>query len=476
MARRWLVCIPLIAIAGLLAARHFAAVDSGGPDDGLLHLAGATALLRDGSYPVIQRPPLYAGLLGGLAQFQAAPITPAAPLAQELSSLTFFDVSAALQTPTYLQLVLLVHIGLWCATLLLMAQMLRSLGISWRKTALMLICALVPASWFMVGKISETILCQFLLCAGAAAWLNALQRSSTRSRVMLWTAAGVLFALTGVTKATFQLLLLVLVVSLCSRLRHTPRSQIAQVGLALLLPWLIIVGGWSIRNYTAHGFFGVSGISGVALSTRTALYLEQAADDFPEEVAIFRNIRDETFLYSERKQDVVYWGARASNWLIKERGLTYLEANDLLLRFNLSAIQAAPLNYAQTVSDSLLSFQFPSVNDQFPTVSRLLWSAAEVLLMTAFLLLSAVWMALWALRRAHIITAQWTALDTAIALLLLIYWYTAFVSSAIDVGKPEHRMTVQFVLPLVIALILTRLGSLQSRDAHSASTSNSGIA
>lgn len=450
MSRAWLGIIGLIVIAAVAIGVYVGAAKSGGQDDGLLHLAGVTSLLRDGEYPIVQRPPLYGLLLSAIARLQGISMIETQPLAQELGSIDTFEVADGLLQPAYLRGVMVVHLALWIGVMLLVAMTLRSLQIEWRWVMVALILLLLPSSWSMIGRVSETMLCQLLLMIGVFALAKAGRVESHPYGLL----AGTAFALAGITKPTFQLLSIAILVALLVLHR---RSAFRLLPL-LLLPYLLIVGGWSVRNQIEHGFAGGSGIGGVALSTRTALYLEQAQAAYPEEVAIFRNIRDQLFIDTRDKNDVVYWGARASNWLMGSRGMTYLEANRFLTGFNLRVIREAPLNYLYTVSASLINFHFPGVSAEWGTVGRLVWSGLEFALMIGFIVLTLLWVALWVLYGLGVVSFQWQQRDSLIALLLTIYAYTALISTAVDVGKPEHRMTVQMLVPLMIMLIAVRRG------------------
>src|SRR5690606_5624340 len=98
------------------------------------------------------------------------------------------------------------------------------------------------------------------------------------------------------------------------------------------------------------------------------------------------------FVQTPQKPDVVYWGARASNWLMSARGLSYLDANRFLTAYNLAAIRAAPLNYLLTIAQSAVYFQFPSVDADWPTVLRLIASGLELAWMTGFWLMVTLWL------------------------------------------------------------------------------------
>lgn len=452
------IILAVVAVIGV----SYRSANPGLYDDGLLQLAGATSLLRDGSYDIIQRPPLYSAFLAVLAAVQGVSPQETQPLAQELGSILFHDVATPLLATPFLTSVLLVNLLLWILTAVLLLALLRNLGLSprWQFAALLLM--LVPSTWQSVSSVSEVPLCAFLLAAGTYTLTKALVDQQYRLPIFI---AGNCFALAGLTRATYQLLpiaiCLILFVVLRKRLRF---NGILRNLFVFLLPYLVFIGGFSFRNNVQYGFWGVSGISGVALSTRTAEYLDRASAAFPEEVVTFSGIRDQLYLELSNKNDVVYWGARASNWLMSNRSMSYLEANRFLFSLNLQAVRAAPLNYVDTVAASFVHFHFPVVNAEWGTAARLGSALLEFGLIGAFVGVAALWGTARTLSRLRWFTLEWHVSEFVIALSLLMFWYTALISSAIDVGKPEHRMPVQFIVALVIVVGAHWLYTRTKRD------------
>jgi hypothetical protein len=72
--------------------------------------------------------------------------------------------------------------------------------------------------------------------------------------------------------------------------------------------------------------------------------------------------------------------------------------------------------------------------------------------MAAFVGGAILWAAAHLLAWLGLSPARWRPVDTTLAFALLIFAYTALVSCAVDVGKPEQRFAVQFIVPLVIVL------------------------
>jgi hypothetical protein len=464
-----IICILILVIAAVLMAVGFGTGDPGGPDDGLLHLAGATALLRGEDYPLVQRPPLYSGLIALTARLSGADVEGSvlSPEAQELGSITFFEVSTALQTPQTLRTMLWLNILCWLIAAVLVLLTLRELGIGAVGLGAATTGLLLPSSWQMVGLVSETPLCQLLFAVG----IYATVRGSLTNRSLLWwMVAGVAFALLGLAKPTFQLLSPVIAIAALvgfTLLRREQFRATARFAIMLIVIWGVLVCGWSIRNSAEHGFLGVSGVGGVALSTRTALYVERGAATFPEEAPIFTQIRDELFVQTPQKPDIVYWGARASNWLMSARGLSYLDANRFLTAYNLAVIRAAPLNYLLTFAQSGLYFQFPSVPDTWPTALRLVTSGIELLVTVSFWIVFVLWLSLHALSRLGWLKKRLTVSDVFIALCALCFLYTMAISSGVDVGKPEHRLPVQMLVIILIVLGTRELVSARHQGIES---------
>lgn len=456
----FIACGVVLLAAALLMGIGFGSADPGGPDDGLLHLAGATALLRGEDYPLVQRPPLYSAVIALAARLTGVSTVSAdsiVPEAQELGSIDFFGVAAALHTESVLRTLLWLNIICWLTAALLTLLTLRHLKLGTVGLIIATAGLLLPSSWRMVGIVSETTLCQLLVAVGVYAAARSWRRNSRQ--VVWWLVAGTAFALLAFTKPTFQLLSPLLIVA---ALIFVPLLNRRAFGFAIravvliLIPWIVIVGGWSLRNQSQHGFLGMSGVGGVALSTRTALYVERGAEAFPEEAPVFAQIRDELFVQTPQKPDVVYWGARASNWLMSARGLSYLDANRFLTAYNLAAIRAAPLNYLLTTAQSAVYFQFPSVDADWPTVLRLIASGLELVWIVVFWLIALLWLSLHVLAKLGWLTKHITTADALIALSVLICLYTMAVSSAVDVGKPEHRLPVQMLTVIVIVLAMAR--------------------
>lgn len=226
--------------------------------------------------------------------------------------------------------------------------------------------------------------------------------------------------------------------------------------LYTVVAWLIVVGGYSVYNLQRNDIYGVSSALGIALSTKTPLFIDRAAEEYPEEVPVFLKIRDELILHSQTRSGAL-WGDQASLWLMDTKGMTYAEASRFLTTFNLVAISKAPLHYSWEVATSMVAFLFPNAPG-WPLLPRLVAAIAEAGVVMLFVCCVALWIVVHVLRRKSLGGfGEWTKLDTIQLLLVSLFAYTIVVSSCADLGKAHNRVPVQFVMPLTIGFTMKRL-------------------
>jgi hypothetical protein len=419
----------------------------GGADMGRLLLAGATSILVENDYTVTQRPPFYSYLLAALGYVQGIDKSKTVTLARDLGNVEGLQVAQGFREVGYRRSILLFQGILWMATLLLVLKISQSAGLSSAMMLLLFLMTLIPSSWIFVLFIHDAVLSQLLLVAGICGFALSIKEGLAMRPLVV---AGICFGLSGLSRSTFQLLpiFLILILSVPILRNYGTRKYVKFV-VVVLIPWVLLVGSWSVRNYNRFGFFGVSSVLGSALCTKTTNFLEKAQPFFPDVVPAFLSIRQE-------KGD--RWGGQAVKWLMMNKAMTYIQANQLLARVNLKAILSSPILYSYEVAQSLLYFHLPYV-PRWPLLIRTPALAAEALLILCFLVLTILWCGFHILSRISPLVHRslWTTEDSLIACVQSIYWYTAFISSAIDFGKPEHRAPVELLIPLAILLIAHRL-------------------
>jgi hypothetical protein len=90
---------------------------------------------------------------------------------------------------------------------------------------------------------------------------------------------GALVAVATLVRPTFWFYPVVVVVLLAVRFRGAPTRSLVTQLLAFLLPIVVVVGGWQLRNHEAVGSWQVSGVSGMNLYCYNAAEVEALVAD-----------------------------------------------------------------------------------------------------------------------------------------------------------------------------------------------------
>lgn len=436
-----------------------------GPDRSFTILAGTTAIAKGEAYPVVQRPPLYSALLALVGRLTSSSPEPTTNAAREFGNINRLPVGVAYLEPPFLRIVLWMQIIFFLGVCILTGALLKVAGCQWKWiTVCILLLLLTPNSWQGVTEVYDAIFTQCLLALGIFSFALFLQKSG-RIIISLFISA-ISFTLIALSHATFQALTpIIALLVIIPIVRKKGRSVAIKMAVIFISVWLLLVGGWAMRNYHHAGFLGMSAVGGASLGTRTALFLERAESSFPAEVPIFVSFRNER-LISSPEHNGVLWGASATEWLMENRGLSYVEANQFVARVNFTAIRRAPLRYMSAVCKSFISFLWPGTDERVG-VLRLPFTFVEFLLTGLFIGATVLWMSFHILPRILAMPAfAWLAVDTLVTLCLLIFWYTAMIMSMVDVGKPQQRQAVQFLMPVTVALVAARLRQKHGSKSH----------
>lgn len=448
-----LIFLLLVSFAAFLKFQY--AKPIGGADLGRLYLAGATEIVRNQSYPVLQRPPGYSFLLAGLGWLTSITGKETNRFARDLGNPEALDVSGDFLNPSYLRIVLLVQILFWLFTIYSVITLFHLIHAQeYVKYALLAFS--VPALWMFVGYVHDAVLTQFFLSIGLCYFFLSLYGGLPTKALV---GAAVCFSLAGLTRSTFQLLPFFFAICLSIPvLRMFGRKGLLKLATVFVIPAIILLGGWSFRNYQKVRTFSTSSAMGPSLCSRTARFMERASSNFPDVMPSLVAIRDEQGRL---------WGAKAIKYLVVERGMSYTEASQLLAKINFVAIAHAPFLYLNEVARSLITFHLPHAPRGMSSI-RTVSLALDAILIAAFLISTVLWCS------AHILgwispsfrRLRWSDKDTLILGAMSLYWYTAAVTSAVDFGRPEHRAPVQFLLPLVILVVVSRLGIAVRRSTE----------
>lgn len=448
----WIAGAAVCLLLAAAAAGSLGPALAQGVDTGYLYLAGATSVWNGEPLPFTQRGPLYSVLLALIGAATGAGGTPVQDSAREYGNIHRAGIADGFRATEYLRLVTWVQALLFACSGLFTAVALRMAGLPGAWCAVAAGIGLLSPAWFEISRVHDHVLDLFLLTAATAAAVRSWTRDFAPLPLVL---AGVCLGLAGLSRPTFQLTTPLVTTVLAVLAWIAGRRLGLRRALLLVVPWLVLVGGWSLRNQYRHGFFGVTSSLGLALGAKVSPFLERARPAFPEEVDAFLPLRDERLVNSPEHVGN-NWSDAGSQWLMRHRNMSYLEADRFLARVGLAAISRAPLRYLRTVATSVTDFYWPQLAG--PRAFYLPCVGYEVLVVGAFLTSFLLWICF------HLL-GSWTFsrpvkledADVLVALAASIVFYTMAVSSVVDNAEPLHRMSVQFLLPAATAAVGWRL-------------------
>jgi hypothetical protein len=441
MILKILLAVSCLAVAFILLFRMNLAKPVGGIDEGRLFLAGATSLMQGKGYPITQRTPLYSLFLASIGYVAAVDPNQTIEGAHEYGSIENVDVATGFLQPRFQRLVLIAQLMIWIATVLLVFKIGRivDLPVNW---LMILLIAFISTSWILVTYIYDPILTQFFLVLGTFALCVWLKNPTNIWWILL---SGISFSISALIRPTFQILtpLLAFIAWLLVRKRNGFKAA-----AIFFVTWILLVGSYSLRNYVNHGFFGVSCATGLSLSGRAATFLEKARPLYPTEVDEFLKIRD------IRGNTL---GARSIKWLMSNRGMTWPQANNFLVKVCTAAIIRAPMRYLVEVGKSMITFHMPGAL-KGERAMLLPFYFIDALFTGIFLICTMIWISFHLMRLfTSAVNGTWKIEDSLSLVFSTIYWYCALISCGVDYGRPEHRISVLFLIPLTSLLILRRL-------------------
>jgi len=137
------------------------------------------------------------------------------------------------------------------------------------------VVAVDPLQFVASGTILTEAMASAVLAAivAAGAVVFALRAPGDVPRMATF-GLGILVAVVTIVRPTFWFYPAVLVALLVVRFRGLPRQRAVTHVLVFLLPILLIVGGWQLRNHAAVGSWQVSGVSSINLYCYNAAEVE----------------------------------------------------------------------------------------------------------------------------------------------------------------------------------------------------------
>ena len=235
---------------------------------------------------------------------------------------------------------------------------------------------------FEASILTET-LSTFLLMLSV--WLVIRALRPTRHHLLWHGSAATVAAFAALTRPLLLFLgplcLLVLLRSWSGvRLPLAPRLKRA---VAFAVPWILLVGGWSLFNLVKVDYFGVTTLGGYNLTHHTGAFIELAPQRYATIKRVYLRHRDQqmaAFGTYRNTINVAVWD------LLKETGLSYVDMSRTLSRMSLELMAAHPYLYLKSVTQAWIPFwtqNFYFVADPRPGLQQRVWWLERWVLVSA---------------------------------------------------------------------------------------------
>lgn len=313
-----------------------------------------------------------------------------------------------------------------------------------------------PSTLFFEASILSETLTAFFVCLTVFFAFSVVDNSKLRPSTCF--LVGITSSLAGLTRPLFQLLpialMLVVTYAQYSRCRRLHIKNILLSASSILLPFLILIVGWSYVNYNRFGYFTLSTLTGYHLTEHSGKFIEKA----PEEYEIITDI-----YIQERDKKVATTGTpagtieRARRKMLASSGLSHAELPKKLTKMSIALFITNPVSYGKSVIQSFILFWFPAPYHQGYSVGRF-FSGREVwwvyIYSFVYLLFIAVYFSFMSLL---VISSRIRALlwKSDMAVIFSIIAYTSIVSSMTEFGEnARHKVPIEsLVMGLVVLFI-----------------------
>jgi 4-amino-4-deoxy-L-arabinose transferase-like glycosyltransferase len=346
------------------------------------------------------------------------------------------------------------------------AQLLLGLGITlawfwigWKASGQPFFAALAalahtlnPGQFFFEANLLTETLATFWLAAallGACLWLKSPQRRN------LWEALGIGLssALAALTRPLFIFMPVVLAVFMAFSLKRKRLAFDWKPLLGVLLPALLLIGGWMSWVWSNYHVFSMSTMTGYHLVQHTGYYFEDVPDEYAAIREVYLDYR-EVRIAERGTQGNAIWDAIPA--LQNATGMNFYELSRNLQKISIQLILTHPGEYlSRAVRGWWFFWRAPVYWDQaafsspglVPWVSKLVWGARGMIFFANIVFLVTSLAGLLSKRLRQV----W-ALDSFMWLLAASVWATSVVSSLLD-----HGDNPRFLVPLQTAVIFWAL-------------------
>lgn len=307
------------------------------------------------------------------------------------------------------------------------------------------------ALFFEAIILTET-LTTFLLISSL--WL--LVVAFDKNSISLYVLTGVGLGLAALTRPLFLFLipLVAFFLFLKFKVNEGTALHLSRVLGGLLIPAVILVGGWSLFNLVKVDYFGITTLLGYHLTNHSGAFMQYAPPEYSIIRDIFLKYRENSVSYQN-----VIWQAYPE--MLRATGLSFSELSRALTKMSIQLFMERPGAY--------LKDSFRGWNDFWEPV---FWYADYDLIRSVFLRkivthLSIVEMSILThLNSIFLLTAVWTIVKAVLKprvvdfnlLFILIVLIASILQALVEYGDGA-RFAIPF-LPLILFEVMTWLYSL----------------
>jgi len=222
-----------------------------------------------------------------------------------------------------------------------------------------LVHSLNPSTLFFEASILTETLTTFLICLTVSSTFTIVDNSKWRPSTCF--IMGIASSLAGLTRSLFQLLPIVLILVVTSarysRWRPLDIKNFFLSTSSILLPFLILIVGWSYVNYSRFGYFTVSTLTGYQLTQHSGKFIEKAPDEYRVIANTYIQERDKRVAITGTSAGTIW---RAREKMIASTGLSHVELSKKLTEMSIALFIANPVSYGKSVIQSFILFWFPA--------------------------------------------------------------------------------------------------------------------
>ena len=335
-----------------------------------------------------------------------------------------------------------------------------------------LICAsfyaVNPSSVLFEATIMTETLTTFLIVLTVLLAMRILR--SEQLKPSAFFMLGLVSSLAGFTRPTFQLLPVVLLVVVPTLLylrgKVFLRKTLVISGTCLLIPFLVLILGWSALNKARFNWFTLTTQGGYSLVNHSGKFIELAPPEYKVIADMYIPIRDAKGITTGVMNEALYPMLAATGW-------SHAELSRNLATMSYGLFLHHPILYGISVMQSMGLFLFPApYYDGYSIKGFFRLEEPTVIYVYAFFYMSLmVTFLVMLLRIAFKFKVHRKLLTDDLVIFLVVFVYTAVVTSMLEFGEgarykfPVEALLLGWTMYLMYALRAAGNGRLLARKS-----------